>query len=84
MVERPWSSSHLSCGACLLLRCDRYDRNFSRPIRERIPHLEPGGGIGAPLDVGGTLLIPMEWRRVLVEPLDLQLGCEGPFGSSRR
>ena len=30
----------------------------------KVPHLEPGGGIGAPLDVGGTLLIPMEWRRV--------------------
>ena len=23
MVARPWSSSRLSCGECLLLRCDR-------------------------------------------------------------
>ena len=32
---------------------------LSRPIRESIPHIELGGGIGAPLDVGGTLVIPM-------------------------
>ena len=36
----------------------------SRPRRERIPPLELGGGIGAPLDVGGTLVLPLEWRRV--------------------
>ena len=36
----------------------------SRPPRERIPRLELGGGIGAPLDVGGTLVLPLEWRRV--------------------
>ena len=27
MVARPWSSSRLSCGECLLLRCDRNARN---------------------------------------------------------
>ena len=26
--------------------------------------LELGGGNGAPLDVGGTLVLPLEWRRV--------------------
>ena len=36
----------------------------SQPCRERIPPLELGGGNGAPLDEGGTLLIPLEWRRV--------------------
>ena len=36
----------------------------SRPRRERIPPLELGGGIGAPLDVGGTLVLPLEWRRL--------------------
>ena len=33
-----------------------------RPCRERIPPLELGGGNGAPLDVGGTLVLPLEWR----------------------
>ena len=27
-------------------------------------HLELGGGNGAPLDVCGTLVLPLEWRRV--------------------
>ena len=37
---------------------------LSRPRRERIPPLELKGGNGAPLDVGGTLVLPLEWRRV--------------------
>ena len=37
---------------------------LSRPSRERIPHLELRGGNGAPLDVAGTLVLPLEWRRV--------------------
>ena len=51
--------------------------------RERIPPLELGGGNRAPLDVGGTLMLPLEWRLVVGELLELQHGCEGPFGSSR-
>ena len=37
---------------------------LSRPRRERIPPLELGGGNRAPLDAGGTLVLPLEWRRV--------------------
>ena len=37
---------------------------LSRPRRERIPPLELGGVNGAPLDVGGTLVLPFEWKRV--------------------
>ena len=37
---------------------------LSRPIRERIAHLELRAGNGAPLDVAGTLVLPLEWRRV--------------------
>ena len=37
---------------------------LSRPRRERIPPLELGGGNGDPLDVGGTLVLSLEWRRV--------------------
>ena len=36
----------------------------SRTHREGIPPLELGGGNGAPLDVGRTLGLPIEWRRV--------------------
>ena len=48
-----------------------------------IPPLELGGGNGALLDVGGTLVLPLEERRVCGEILELQQGCEGPFGSSK-
>ena len=37
---------------------------LSRTRSERMPPLEVGGGNGAPLDVGGTLMLPLEWRRV--------------------
>ena len=37
---------------------------LSPPRRERIPPLELGGGNGAPLDVVGTLVLLLEWRRV--------------------
>ena len=37
---------------------------LSRPRRERIPPLKLGGGNGAPLDVGGTLVLSLEWRLV--------------------
>ena len=30
----------------------------------KYPSLDLGGGKGAPLDVGGTLVLPLEWRRV--------------------
>ena len=59
-----WSSSRLSCGECLHLRCDGNAGNSFRPRRERIPPLELGSGKGAPKDEGGTLVLPLEWRRV--------------------
>ena len=37
---------------------------LSRTRGEWIPPLELGGGIGAPLDMGGTLVLPLERRRV--------------------
>ena len=56
---------------------------LSRTRRERIPTLELGGGNGAPLDVGGTLVLPLEWKRYVGDHLELQPECEAPFGSSR-
>ena len=43
----------------------RREHRDSFPTTEgKIPPLELGGGNGAPLDVGGTLVLPLEWRRV--------------------
>ena len=56
---------------------------LSRPRMERFPPLELGDGNGAPLDVGVTIVLPLEWRRYVGELLELQHGCEGPFGSSK-
>ena len=83
MVARPWSSSRLSFGERLLLRCDGNAGIRSRPRRGSIPPLDLGGGKGAPLDVGGTLVLPLEGRQYVGELLALQKGCEEPFGSSR-
>ena len=82
MVARPWSSSRFSCGYRLLLICDGNAGNYFPTTQERIPPLELGGGNGAPLDVGGTLVLPLESRRYVGELLELQQGCEGRFGSS--
>ena len=49
---------------------------LDRPRRERIPPLEIGGGHGDPQDVGGTIVLPLEWRRYVGEILELQQGCE--------
>ena len=55
--------------SCKESACQRRCR-FS-PWVGKIPHaldqlspLELGGGNGAPLDMGGTLVLPLEWRRV--------------------
>ena len=48
-----------------------------------IPPLELGGGNGAPLDVGGTLVLLSSGDGYVGQLLELQKGCEGPFGSSR-
>ena len=56
---------------------------LSRPRRERIHPLELAGGIGATLDMGGTLGILLSGDGYVGELLELKQGCEGPFGSSR-
>ncbi|KAI4585928.1 hypothetical protein MJG53_006162 [Ovis ammon polii x Ovis aries] len=51
--------------------------------RERIPHLELGGGNGAPLDVCGTLVLPLEWRRMRWERRNSLPTKQGKDPSSR-
>ena len=53
--------------------------NFSRSRRERIPPLKLGGGNGAPLDVGGTLVLPLEWRRYVGNFLSCSKGVKDPL-----
>ena len=46
------------------LEMRRKHGEFFPNTRERIPPFELGGGNGAPLDVGGTLVLPLELSRV--------------------
>ena len=64
MVAGPWSSSRLACGERLLVDATETPGILSRARRERIPPLELGGRNGATVDVGGTLVLPLEWTRV--------------------
>ena len=64
MVARPWSSSRLSCGECLLLRCEGNAGNSFPTTQVKDPSSRARGENGAPLDVRGTLALPLEWRRV--------------------
>ena len=56
---------------------------LDRTRRERIPPLQLGGGNGAPLDVGGTLMLLLSGDGYVAELLELQQLCEGPGGTSR-
>ena len=79
MVARPWSSSRLSCGAHLLLRCEENAGNSFPNTQGKDPSSRARIGNGTPLDVGGTLVLPLEWRPVCRGTSELQQGCEGPF-----
>ena len=80
---RPWSSSRLSCGERLFLRCDGTPGILCRACRERIPPLEPGCGNGAPLDVAGLSGFLSSGDGHVGELVEMQQGCEITFGISR-
>ena len=82
MVARPWISSRLSRGERLLLRCDGNAGKSFPTTQGKDPSSRARGENGAPLDVRGTLVLPLEWRPVCRELLELQQACEGPFGNS--
>ena len=67
MVARPWSSSRLSCGERHLLKCDGNAGNSFPAKHGKDPSSLATGRKWAPLDVGGPLVLPLEWRR----------GCRG-------
>ena len=56
--------SHLSCGERLLLRCEGNAGNFFPSTQVKDPSIDLAGRNRAPLDVGGTLVLPLERRRV--------------------
>ena len=49
------------------------------PSRQRIPHLELQGGNGAPLDVGGTLVLPQSGDEYVGQLLELQQSVKDPL-----
>ena len=76
MVARLWSSSRLSCGERLLLRCDGNAGNSFPSTQGKDPSIELGGGNGAPLDVGGLSCFLSSGDGYVGELLELQQGCE--------
>ena len=48
----------------LLLRCEGNAGNSFPTTQGKDPSIDLAGGNGAPLDVGRSLVLPLEWRRV--------------------
>ena len=63
-MARPRSSSRLSCGERLHLRCDGIAGNSFSTTQEKNPSSGTMKRKRAPLDVGGTLVLPLDWKRV--------------------
>ena len=84
MVARPWSSSRLSCGQRLLLRCDREHREF-------FPDRAGKGSLLSNLEAETGLLWMWPGLSCFLssgdgyvgEILELQKECEGRFVTSR-
>ena len=72
-----------SCGERLLLRCDGNAGNSFPTKQGKDPSSQARNGNGATLDTGGTLGFLLSGDGYVGELLELQQGCEGPFGSSR-
>ena len=47
-----------------ILRCDGNGANSFPTTQGKDPSSRARSGNGAPLDVGGALVLPLEWRRV--------------------
>ena len=79
MVARPWISSRLSCGKRPLLRCDGNAGNSFPNTQGKDPSCRARRRKRDPLDVGGTLVLPLEWRRDLAELLSWSKGVMDPL-----
>ena len=81
-VARTWSSSRLSCGECLLLRCHGNAGNFFPTTQGK----DPSGARGETWLLwmwAGLSCFLSSGDGYVGELLELQQGCEGPFESSR-
>ena len=83
MVARPWISSRLSCGECLLLRCIGNAGN-SFPNMGKVSLLSSlEAETGLLWMWAGLSCFLSSGDGYVGELLELQQGCEEPFGISR-
>ena len=83
MVARPWSPSRLSCGKRLLLSCDGNAGNSFPTTQGKDPSFRARSGNGLLWMWAGLSCFLSSGDGYVGELLELQQGCEGPFGSSR-
>ena len=78
-----WSSSRVSSGDRFLMRCNG-NAGIPFPMKQgNGPSSRDEGKMGLFLSCGGTLSVPLKWRRVCRRTLDLHQGCQGHFRGSR-
>ena len=83
MVARPWSSSRLSSGERLLLRCDGNAGILSLPRRKGSLLSSYEAETGLLWMSAGFSCFLSSGDEYVGELLEVQQGCEGPSGSSR-
>ena len=84
MVSRPWRSPRVSCGERLLLRCDRHAGNsFPKNAGKGFLLSSYEAETGLLWMWAGLSCFLSSEDGYVGELLELQQGCEGPFGSSR-
>ena len=83
MVARPWSSSCLSSGERLLLRCDRKAGNSFLTTQGKDPTSSYVAETGLLWMWAGLSFFLSTGDGYVEELVELQQGCERPFGSSR-
>ena len=79
----PWSSSQVSSGNSLLLRCDG-NTGITSPMKQGNgpTSQREDGEPGLFVSCDGTFGVPLECRRGCRGLLELPQGCQGPFWSS--
>ena len=79
MVARPWSSSRLSCGERLVLGCDGNAGNSFPTSQGQDPSSRAMRRKRGTSGYGGTLVLPLEWRRVSGKFLRCSKGVKDPL-----
>ena len=79
MVALPWSSSHLSCGERLLLRCVGNAGNSLQSTQGKDPSVELGGATGLLWMWAGLSCFLSSGDGYVGELLELQQGLKDPL-----